>query len=30
MDYSDDPFVKLKPVDFKLDVECTNHDKVLY
>ncbi|MHA1578140.1 MAG: type II toxin-antitoxin system VapC family toxin [Candidatus Freyarchaeota archaeon] len=22
MDYSDDPFVKLKPVDFKLDVDA--------
>jgi len=30
MDYSDDPFVKLRPVDFKFDVECTDHDKVLY
>ena len=30
MDFSDDPFVKLEPIDFKLDVECTDHDKVLY
>ncbi|MBS7269525.1 MAG: hypothetical protein KIH10_11905 [Candidatus Freyarchaeota archaeon] len=29
-DFSDDPFVKLEPVDFKLDVECAEHDKVLY
>ncbi|MGQ9721357.1 MAG: ribbon-helix-helix protein, CopG family [Candidatus Jordarchaeum sp.] len=29
-DFSDDPFVKLEPVNFKLDVECTDHDKVLY
>ncbi len=29
-DFSDDPFVKLEPIDFKFDVECTEHDKVLY
>ncbi|MEM3565015.1 MAG: hypothetical protein QXR19_17440 [Candidatus Jordarchaeaceae archaeon] len=29
-DLSDDPFVKLEPVDFKFDVECTDHDKVLH
>jgi hypothetical protein len=29
-DFSEDPFVKLEPVEFKLDVECTDHDKILY
>jgi hypothetical protein len=29
-DYSDDPFIKLEPVEFKIDVECTDHDRVLY
>mgnify|MGYP005837161059 CR=1 FL=1 len=28
-DYSDEPFVKLEPVEFKKDVECSDHESPL-